>query len=471
MTDVLMALYRHLPPSLRSVGASLSGYRLHRWRYGPETDRLVERALERDTWDARQWEVWLGERLAYVLHRSSQMVPYYRDYWLARRRHGDRSSPDVLQNWPVLKKEAVRENPRAFVAEDCDVRSMYHLRTSGSTGKPLSLWWSRATVRSWYALFEARTRQWYGVSRHDRWAILGGRLVTPFAQRLPPFWVWNAGLRQLYMSSYHLAPDNVCAYLQAMRAYGVSYMLGYPSSMYALAQVVLERHLEVPPLRVAVSNAEPFYDHQRKAVAEAFRCPVRDTYGMAEIACAAGECASGTMHLWPEVGLLEVLRDDSDLPLPPTQVGRLICTGLLNADMPLIRYEVGDRGAAGPQRTACTCGRTLPAMYEVEGRLGDTVLTQDGRRVSRLTLAFQGDLPIREAQVIQDKLGCIRVRLVPAPGYTKKHETIIAQRLRERLGDMDIRLEPVEQIPRSANGKFRAVVSHLGSSPARAPEP
>ena len=26
-------------------------------------------------------------------------------------------------------------------------------------------------------------------------------------QRRPPFWVWNAGLKQLYMSSFHLAPD------------------------------------------------------------------------------------------------------------------------------------------------------------------------------------------------------------------------------------------------------------------------
>jgi len=36
----------------------------------------------------------------------------------------------------------------------------------------------------------------------SRWAILGGQVVVPVAQRHQPFWVWNAALNQLYMSSY-----------------------------------------------------------------------------------------------------------------------------------------------------------------------------------------------------------------------------------------------------------------------------
>src|SRR5207249_10246507 len=66
---------------------------------------------------------------------------------------------------------------------------------------------SRLTVETLYALSVTRTREWHGVSRSDRWAMLGGQLVVATERRRPPFWVWNAALRQLYMSSYHLAPD------------------------------------------------------------------------------------------------------------------------------------------------------------------------------------------------------------------------------------------------------------------------
>ena len=49
------------------------------------------------------------------------------------------------------------------------------------------------------------TGLWYGVSRHDRWAMLGGQLVVPFRRR-GLLLGWNAAMKQLYISSYHLAP-------------------------------------------------------------------------------------------------------------------------------------------------------------------------------------------------------------------------------------------------------------------------
>jgi phenylacetate-CoA ligase len=131
---------------------------------------------------------------------------------------------------------------------------------------------------------------------------LGGQLVTPFRQERPPFWVWNAGIRQLYMSSYHLAPQNAPAYCEAMNKYNVQYLIGYASSLHSLAMVVLEKGIKVSNLKVAISNAEPLFEHQRSVIEMAFGCPVRDTYGMAEIVAAASECSKGKMHLWPDVG-------------------------------------------------------------------------------------------------------------------------------------------------------------------------
>ena len=461
-SDRLLKLYHRLPPPLQSAAATARGLSLLSWRYGPDADRLVEEALERDAWSESRWEAWRFGRLPELLHRAATRVPYYREHWERRRRRGDTSSWERLENWPLLDKEMLRQRPEAFIADDCNRRSLYSEHTSGTTGTPVRVWWSRETVRQWFALLEARVRQWNGVSRRDRWAILGGQLVVPVGRRKPPFGVWNAALRQLYLSSYHLAPAAVAAYLEAMRERGIAYLWGYASSMSALARLTREAGLPAPTLRVAISNAEPLDASQRAEITRAFGCPVRDTYGMAEIVCGASECDAGTLHLWPEVGVLEVLDDEGDVHVPAGRPGRLVATGLLNDAMPLIRYELGDRVALGPAAVPCLCGRLLPRLTSVEGRADDVLVTPDGRRVGRLDPVFKGDLPVREAQIIQEALDRVRVLVVPASGFGPGHVRDLRLRLQQRLGEcVEVTVEIAEKIPRGPGGKFRAVVSLL----------
>ena len=459
MTSTWLKVYYSLPSSLRSIAASMRGLYIRSWRYGPETERLVQEAINREGWSPDQWRVWQEERLAFVLHRAATKVPYYREQWAERRRRGDRASWEYLENWPILEKDTIRENARAFVADDCDVRKMYHEQTSGSTGKPLSLWASLQTIRTMAAWYEARLRCWNGVSRHNRWATIAGQLVTPVTQREPPFWVWNQGLNQLYMSSYHLASDLMESYLDALLRYRVTYLYAYPSSLYALAQTALELGRKDLHMAVALTSAEPLYEYQREAIAKAFNCPVRETYGMAELVAMASECTSARLHLWPEVGCVEVMKDG--LPVLPGSPGDLVCTGLLNVDMPLIRYRVGDQGCLEISSDTCQCGRTLPVMASVDGRIGDILYTKDGRRVGRLSPVFKGDLAIREAQIIQETLDCVKVKVVPTPDFASHHESVIVERLKERMGDVEVVIESVAEIPRGASGKFRAVVCKI----------
>lgn len=465
--NVLQRLYDAVPAPMRSLAASARGSYLKRWRYGPETDALAEEALERESWSPGRWDAWQRERLARLLHRAATCVPFYREMWLERRRRGDIRSPERLENWPVLPKQAVRDAPRAFVADDSDVRRMFRESTSGTTGTPLTLWWSRTTVRAWYALFEARVRRWNGVTRRDRWAMLGGQLVVPVARLKPPFWVTNSGLRQLYLSTYHLARANAPAYFAALRRFRPRYLFGYASALHALAASALEMGLQAPPLDVAISNAEPLLAHQRDAIAAAFSCPVRDTYGMAEIACAGSECSSLRMHAWPEVGVLEVLRDGEDAPVAPGEAGRFVATGLLNEDMPLIRYETGDRGSSRPAAEPCECGRRLPVLASVEGRADDVLVTPDGRRIGRLDPVFKAATAVREAQIVQERDDAVLVRVVPAGGWGAVAARRLEGELAARLGpQVRIRVEEVEAIPRGSNGKFRAVVRRVSRKPS-----
>jgi phenylacetate-CoA ligase len=97
----------------------------------------------------------------------------------------------------------------------------------------------------------------------------------------------------------------------------------------------------------------------------------------------------------------------------------------------------------------------------VDGRVDDILYTTDGRRIGRLDPLFKGDLPIHEAQIIQEALDCVKVRYVPTPDFRPDHEAVITRRLQSRMGMVKVVMEPIDAVPRGPNGKFRAVICNL----------
>lgn len=465
MNISLMTVYHHLPPALQSWTATARGYQLRRWRYSRETDRLVEEAHARESWTVEQWRRWQDERLAKLLEQAARKVPYYRAQWSERRQRGDRSSPAYLENWPILSKESLRQHGRAFVSEDADFRRLMAEDTSGTTGTPVCFWRSRDELVQWYALMEARWRNWYGVSRHDRWGIIGGQRVVPLSRTKPPFWVWNGALRQLYFSPLHLKPDLMSCYLDAIEQHKLRYLLGYASALYWIALQALETDRRVR-LDLVLSNAEPLYDYQRKTMAEAFQCRVFDTYGQGEKVAAMSECAAGHLHEWPEVGRLELL-DEQHRPVADGMLGRMICTSLLTPSMPLIRYDIRDQARRVVPAGACACGRQLPRMTELLGRYDDVLVTLDGRILPLPDIIFGLHGHIREGQIIQETLNRFRIRVVPAPGWSDADAHQLRTSLQEIAGDVTVTVETVSEIERTWAGKFRMLVSHVPRSAAR----
>ena len=162
--------------------------------------------------------------------------------------------------------------------------------------------------------------------------------------------------------------------------------------------------------------------------------------------------------------LTAVLEDGGDVPAGEGATGRLVATGLLNSDFPLIRYATGDRGRLAPTGRGCACGRSLPRLDGVEGRSQDSIVTRDGRRIFWLNPVFYG-LPVRQAQIIQESLDRIRVRVVPGDGFEPGGPRSIVERLRDRVGGgVEVRVETVAEIGRTAAGKLRPVVSLVARS-------
>jgi phenylacetate-CoA ligase len=150
----------------------------------------------------------------------------------------------------------------------------------------------------------------------------------------------------------------------------------------------------------------------------------------------------------------------------------IVCTGFACDAFPFIRYELGDT-AIWQDGTACACGRHSKILLRVEGRCDDYVVTPEGARIGRLDYLFKDALNVKEAQIIQERLGEIMIRIVCRSGYSTKDERQIRRDIESWLSPrLAVRFEYVQEIERERNGKFRAVLSRLKSPQhGAAPEP
>ncbi|MBI5928559.1 MAG: phenylacetate--CoA ligase family protein [Chloroflexi bacterium] len=398
--------------------------------------------------------------MASILHRAATQVPYYKRQWSDRRRLGDKASWEILENWPILKKEDIRANPEAFIADDQSVKALLADRTGGTTGTPLKVWLSRETNIMSYAIFEARTRRWHGVSRYEPWATMGGQLVIKAQASHPPYWVKNYALHQTYFSTNHISRHTAPVYLNTINQHKITNIVAYTASITYLAQQIHELGLLSPPtLKLVVTNAEGLNSWQRQIIEWGLNCRTCQTYGMVElVACASEHPNTGAdlLHIWPEMGIIEVFQDEIDVPAKSGEVGRFICTGLLNPDMPLIRYEVGDRGSVKAV-SSNTSEFAYPQISRIEGRQTDMLISPEGHRVWYFNPLFSG-LPIVEAQVVQEQINEVRILYVPARDFHENHKNLILKRLYDRMGKVNVQFEEVDKVPRESNGKFRLVV-------------
>ena len=82
------------------------------------------------------------------------------------------------------------------------------------------------------------------------------------------------------------------------------------------------------------------------------------------------------MHIFSDLFLLEILDPETHVPLPDGEEGEVVVTPLLNEAMPLIRYRMGDVAKIFPYEP-CFCGRTLPRMSMVKGRISQIIKVKD----------------------------------------------------------------------------------------------
>lgn len=451
----MLSIYYRLPYFLKCIIASFRGYILKSNRTLNREKYLVE-IRDRDTWNKKQIKDFQQELIKEMLAYCIKYVPYYRDYFneQSKNRNWD---PLVLSNWPILEKDVIRKNPDRFLSEEYKKADLVNISTSGTSGKPMSFYFSKNALSYWYSIYEYRIKIWNGVNDNDVWANMGGQLVCEIGRSKPPYWVYNYAMNQLYMSSYHLRPENIKDYVDAITKHNVQYILGYVSSIFTLANEAVKQNIVLPKLKVVITNAEPLLDSQREIISNAFGCSVVQTYSSCEYSFSGNENLKGDMFIWPEVGKMEVLSENG--AIVDYGIGELLATGLVNKAMPLIRYRVGDTIEI---LKADKDYLPFDRIGQIVGRTDDLVTTSTGEKVGRLDPVFKFDLRIKEAQIVQEDYEIFTVKVVPDFDFSEMDSLTISKRLKERVGNnCEVKIVIVNEIPRSKNGKFKAVISNL----------
>ena len=150
--------------------------------------------------------------------------------------------------------------------------------------------------------------------------------------------------------------------------------------------------------------------------------------------------------------------------LPSREKGEIVITHLSTGEFPFVRYRTGDVGSLSED--TCPCGRGLPLLAEIEGRSTDFVKAADGTVLHGLALIYVlREIPeVERFKIIQESITCITVQLVTSVSDTEQLEKTVAEQFRHRLGDsLVITFDYVSEIEREASGKFRYVISRLGS--------
>lgn len=445
----------------RDVRATLRGtltYFLKR-HLGP-FKRLYREIQQTQWFNEEELKAYQLSQLERIIRHAWKTVPYYR---ALMDKLGicpeDIRDLSHISKFPIMSKGDIKKIGDVIVSTRCSKFLLTTAHTGGTTGLPVPIRRDISSIAREHA-FVRRQFDWAGLKLFDRCAYLEGRVVVPPGRRSSRPYYYDAAMKELTLSAFHLTPDVAKDYVNAMKAYRIKALLAYPSAAYILARACSDKKLSLN-LQCVLTTSETLDDGKRRAISEAFDCPVFDFYGSAERVCYIHTCERGSYHIIPEYGLTELIPAE-----PPNEdCYRIVATGFWNMAMPLIRYSMGDLVKVSGQK--CDCGRAFPVVDKIIGRDGNIITTPSGVQLGASAiecilarvLYSMYDMPVVAGRVVQDGPNVLTLEYVPDEGFTAKH----AERLRAVLAEQappEVRAElrALKQIDRTARGKLLSFV-------------
>ena len=405
-------------------------------------------------------------QLTLLLAHAAATVPFYRDR--LRAAGLDLQQPPTPELWrtiPVLERREVQQAGVALHSNDLPRAhgKSFTVTTSGSTGRPVTvvrtaidgLYWDTHTLRGhlWHrrdlsgklAVIRAQgddTARWPKGAAMGRWGNVTGAVFET-----GPAVVLNAA-------------EPIDRQLEWLARQNPDYLIVLPTHLGELVRLAGRQGVKLPRLKGIETLGGMLAPETRRACREVWGVPVADTYSAQELGYMALQCPDHEhFHVTAESALVEIL-DERGEPCPPGASGRVVVTPLHNFAMPLIRYAIGDYAEVGPP---CACGRGLPVLARILGRVRNLLTLPTGERMGAMFVndVFK-DAPVAQFQVVQHALDHLEMRIVPTQPFTPDDERRISDSVIGRLGHpFRITFSYLDEIPRGPGGKFEDFRSEI----------
>jgi phenylacetate-CoA ligase len=311
---------------------------------------------------------------------------------------------------------------------------------------------------------ELRLKQWFGLPpgvKEARLSALSSEYWDQSQRSSAREWLWN----QMILPGYFLSDREYAHTLQKIRKFRPRVLWGPTQALTGLARYVQRENEDISSCRpdLIISRAAPLYPHEKALLTVVFGCPVTNMYGTREVGHVAMNCPHGSVHVNQENYFVEI--EGSGSSEGHAGPGRILITPLFEMPMPFIRYRIGDIVEMGAGD--CPCGRSLPVIAKILGRLGDVFTTSDGRLIDPnfWCIAFEvGRLSrdIERFQVVYRRNDCIRLRIVPRRSYSAETEAAFRNFVDTNfMAAIQVEFEYVPEILPQPSGKFLFVVNEI----------
>jgi phenylacetate-CoA ligase len=461
VSKILEKIYYSLPLPFQNLAITFYGLHWFNRRYGGVFKRELASCLSRERFSDAEWKLYQEDKLRKILIHALKNVPYYSVLF---KNHGfdekdlENFTLERMCELPFLEKNTLRTLGTTDLVSIKRERFGLFYPSSGSTGTPTQNLYSLRMHQTYYAIFEATVLNWAGLDYKVPRGVIGGRRIIKEGIESPPYYRYNYIEKQTYLSAYHLSPSTIRNYVEGLKRNKVVYLTGYASANYFLARFIEEAKIDPPKIKAILTSADLLTTEMRDTFRRVYGCETFDSYNGVEATCLISECEYHSLHIVQDVGIIEILNENG-LPCKPGETGEVISTGLLNYDQPLIRYKMGDLVKLASNQN-CQCGRSLPVVEEIIGRIEDTVIGKDGREMVRFHGIFYNIPSIIEGQIIQHTLNEFEVKVV-SDNLKKDEVQLMKQRMLSQLGEVDVLISNVSSIERNANGKFKSVISYV----------
>jgi len=419
--------------------------------------------LEKTQWWKQPSEIkeLQNKKLRALIRHAYENVPYYHKLFRKLNlKPDDIEREEDLRKLPILRKEDIRKNFSELLARDFKRWKPKLNATSGSTGEPLKYYITMDSISiGWASGFRA----WgSGYKLGDKYAMLGGSSLVPKNITLKKR-IRYLFERALPLTSLYMTEEKMREYARKLEEFKPKFIRGYPSALFILAKYLHENDYNDIRPRAVFTTAETLLPYQRKVIEDVFGCDVYDGYGCRDGNANAMECVEHTgYHIAAEQVIMEFVSMKDGEHVSPGEMGEIIATDLHNYAMPFIRYAVED--VAVPSDEICPCGRGLPLLKSIEGRVFDIIKLKDGTMLSGVPLTDELDSmeSVKQYQIIQESEDEIIVKIVKEKGYAEEDTKRILRMLREGVGEeMNIKIEFVNEISTTKAGKRRYIISKV----------